>query len=41
MTTELILHLLNEILQMSKCKFFFSRVIFPRIVQTFLKYANV
>ena len=41
MTAELILHFLNEILQMSKVRLFVSRDKFSRIAQVFLKFANV
>ena len=39
--TELILEFLNEILQMSKFRFFVSRDRFSRIAQVFFKFANV
>ena len=41
MTTGLILHFLNEIVQMSKFRFFVSRDKFSRIAQMFLKFVNV
>ena len=41
MTAELILHFLNEILQMSKFRLFASRDTFSKIAQVFLKFANV
>ena len=41
MTAELILHFLNEILQMSKFRLFVSRDEFSKIAQVFLKFANV
>ena len=41
MMTELILHFLSEILQMSKFNFFFSRDKFSGIAQIFLKFAKV
>ena len=41
MMTEIILHVLNEILQISKFKFFVSQKKVSRIAQIFLKFANV